>query len=63
VFNLLIRINIIVLIFGISLVQAGERYTVQSRDGVGTRITIGGTVVPFREVTLSAQIPGRVKVL
>lgn len=60
-FNLLIRINIIVLIFGISLVQAGERYTVQSRDGVGTRITIGGTVVPFREVTLSAQIPGRVK--
>lgn len=59
--SLLIRINIIILVLVTSFVQAGERYTVQTRDDVGTRITIGGTVVPFREVTLSAQIPGRVK--
>jgi len=33
--------------------------TVESRP-VGAVTTLGGTVVPFREVTLSAQLPGRV---
>ncbi|CAK0765072.1 exported hypothetical protein [Gammaproteobacteria bacterium] len=33
--------------------------TVESRP-VGAVTTLGGTVVPFREVTLSAQFPGRV---
>jgi len=28
---------------------------------VGTTVTIGGTVVPFQEVTFSAQLPGRIK--
>ncbi|MBF0283768.1 MAG: efflux RND transporter periplasmic adaptor subunit [Magnetococcales bacterium] len=30
---------------------------------VGADTTLGGTVVPFREVTFSAQLPGRVKYL
>ena len=28
---------------------------------MGATITLGGTVVPYREVTLTAQIPGRVE--
>jgi multidrug efflux pump subunit AcrA (membrane-fusion protein) len=28
---------------------------------LGTSVTLGGTVVPYREVTLTAQIPGRVE--
>jgi multidrug efflux pump subunit AcrA (membrane-fusion protein) len=61
VFNILIKTSIIVLVSGASLVQAGERYTVSVRNDIGTRVAVGGTVVPFREVTLTAQIPGRVK--
>lgn len=34
-------------------------YIVRSRE-VGSRATLGGTVVPHREVTLTAQLPGRV---
>lgn len=34
-------------------------YVVRSRE-VGSRATLGGTVVPHREVTLTAQLPGRV---
>ena len=34
-----------------------------SNTQTGTSIVIGGTVVPLREVTLSAQIPGRIEYL
>ncbi len=37
-------------------------YTVQERAIVNT-ITLGGTVIPEKEVTLSAQLPGRINVL
>lgn len=37
-----------------------EIFTVQASADVPT-VSIGGTVVPFKEVTLSAQLPGRVK--
>ncbi len=40
----------------------GEVFVVQASDRQPT-ITIGGTVVPFKEVTLAAQLPGRVKYL
>lgn len=41
---------------------SGEIYTVQqSRDE--PRVSLGGTVIPYKEVTLSAQIPGRVKTI
>lgn len=34
--------------------------TVESAD-FGHKVTIGGTVIPYKEVTLAAQIPGRVQ--
>jgi len=38
----------------------GGIITVINRQ-LGARVVIGGTVVPYREVTLTAQIPGRVQ--
>lgn len=43
-------------------VGEGEFYTVQQARGAPT-VSLGGTVIPYKEVTLSAQIPGRVKYL
>lgn len=41
--------------------QAGMQDVVQvMASQLGSSVTLGGTVVPFREVTLTAQIPGRV---
>ncbi|MCU7959984.1 MAG: efflux RND transporter periplasmic adaptor subunit [gamma proteobacterium symbiont of Bathyaustriella thionipta] len=37
-----------------------DTFTVTTRTS-SVQISLGGTVVPFKEVTLSAQIPGRVK--
>lgn len=41
---------------------AGDYYVVQQSKGV-PNVSLGGTVVPYKEVTLSAQLPGRVKFL
>jgi multidrug efflux pump subunit AcrA (membrane-fusion protein) len=42
---------------------AGDDYfTVQQSRGVPT-VSIGGTVIPYKEVTLAAQLPGRVNYL
>lgn len=38
----------------------GEIFVVQASDRQPT-VSIGGTVVPYKEVTLAAQLPGRVK--
>ena len=38
----------------------GEYFVVQQSRGAAT-VSLGGTVIPFKEVTLSAQLPGRVK--
>ncbi len=40
--------------------EGKEIFTVQSRQ-VSDTVTLGGTVVPLRDVTLSAQMPGRVR--
>jgi multidrug efflux pump subunit AcrA (membrane-fusion protein) len=40
----------------------GEYFTVQQARGT-TTVSLGGTVIPYKEVTLSAQLPGRVKQL
>lgn len=40
--------------------EGGGYYTVQQVRGV-SRVSLGGTVIPYKEVTLSAQLPGRVK--
>jgi len=41
---------------------AGGSYTVQGRQ-LGTSVSLGGSVVPYKEVTLSAQLPGRIEYL
>jgi multidrug efflux pump subunit AcrA (membrane-fusion protein) len=41
---------------------AGDYYVVQQTQGA-PNVSLGGTVVPYKEVTLSAQVPGRVKFL
>lgn len=39
---------------------AGEYFVVQQARGTAA-VSLGGTVIPYKEVTLSAQLPGRVK--
>jgi len=41
---------------------SGDYFVVQQSQGV-PHVSLGGTVVPYKEVTLSAQLPGRVKYL
>ncbi|MCB1762203.1 MAG: efflux RND transporter periplasmic adaptor subunit [Gammaproteobacteria bacterium] len=41
---------------------SGDYFTVQQARGAPT-VSLGGTVIPYREVTLAAQLPGRVKYL
>jgi len=40
--------------------SAWQIMTVESAD-FGNKVTIGGTVIPYKEVTLAAQVPGRVQ--
>jgi multidrug efflux pump subunit AcrA (membrane-fusion protein) len=40
----------------------GDWFTVQQARGAPT-VSLGGTVVPYKQVTLAAQLPGRVKFL
>ncbi len=40
----------------------GDVYVVQQSRGAAT-VSLGGTVIPYKEVTLSAQLPGRVNFL
>ncbi len=42
--------------------QHGETLVVQQAQGTPT-VSVGGVVIPYREVTLAAQLPGRVKYL
>lgn len=46
----------------VSAVPAGEEFVVKQAEGAPT-VSVGGTVIPYKEVTLSAQMPGRVKYL
>jgi len=40
--------------------QAWQLMTVEAAE-FGSKIKIGGTVIPYKEVTLSAQVPGRIQ--
>jgi len=57
---------LIAVVLGITAAQAqnqddlGDVFVVQASDRQPT-VAIGGTVVPYKQVTLAAQIPGRVK--
>lgn len=54
------RIAVAVAALG-ALPAAAYQIMVVETDRYGGEITIGGTVIPYKEVTLSAQIPGRVQ--
>ena len=45
-----------------SAVPAGGEFVVKQAEGAPT-VSIGGTVIPYKEVTLAAQLPGRIKYL
>ena len=40
----------------------GDTFVVQQAQGAPT-VSVGGTVIPYKEVTLAAQLPGRVNYL
>lgn len=42
-------------------VQTGGDVVTVMANQMGATVTLGGTVVPYREVTLTAQIPGRIE--
>jgi multidrug efflux pump subunit AcrA (membrane-fusion protein) len=50
------------LLFTIGSVQASSIITVESK-GSSARTVLGSTVIPYKEVTLTAQVPGRVDVV
>ncbi len=43
--------------------EAGAQIVTVQASSVGSSVALGGTVVAFREVTLTAQIPGRIEFL
>ena len=45
---------------GAALAAESGLFTVQSAR-IGSTVSLGGTVIPYKEVTLSAQMPGRVE--
>ncbi len=47
---------------GQSQVNGNNYFTVKQAKGAPT-VSLGGTVIPYKEVTLAAQLPGRVKFL
>ncbi len=53
-------VSFLVFSFVFSTAQAWQLMTVEAAE-FGSKIKIGGTVIPFKEVTLSAQVPGRVQ--
>lgn len=46
----------------VSAMPAGGEFIVKEAEGAPT-VAVGGTVIPYKEVTLSAQLPGRVTYL
>lgn len=47
---------------GMAPADVGETFVVQQAQGAPA-VSVGGTVVPYKEVTLAAQVPGRVTFL
>ena len=45
-----------------SAVPAGGEFVVKQAEGAPT-VSVGGTVIPYKQVTLAAQLPGRIKFL
>lgn len=47
---------------GLAAVPTNSEFVVKQAEGAPT-VSLGGTVIPYKEVTLAAQLPGRVKYL
>jgi len=45
-----------------SALASDEVYVVKQAEGLPT-VSVGGTVIPYKEVTMAAQLPGRIKYL
>ena len=52
-----------VLLFGVHMPIAADTIITVQGVPVGSMVTLGGTVIPFMDVTFSAQIPGRIKAI
>ena len=50
-----------VLLFGVMTSVAADTLITVKGVPVGSTVSLGGTVVPYKDVTFSAQIPGRIK--
>ena len=50
-----------VLLFGVMTPLAADTLITVQGVPVGSTVTLGGTVIPYKDVTFSAQIPGRIK--
>lgn len=50
-----------VLLFGVLMPIAADTLITVQGVPVGSMVTLGGTVIPFKDVTFSAQIPGRIR--
>ncbi|MGB5443287.1 MAG: efflux RND transporter periplasmic adaptor subunit [Gammaproteobacteria bacterium] len=50
-----------VLLFGVHMPVAADTVITVQGVPVGSMVTLGGTVIPFMDVTFAAQIPGRIK--
>jgi len=46
----------------VAAIPAGSEFVVKQAEGAPT-VAVGGTVIPYKEVTFAAQLPGRVKYL
>jgi len=53
----------LILVSGLSAAQpSSSEFVVKQAEGAPT-VSVGGTVIPYKEVTLAAQLPGRIKFL
>jgi multidrug efflux pump subunit AcrA (membrane-fusion protein) len=58
----LLAASLVVAAHAVSAVPGSAVFVVKQAEGAPT-VSVGGTVIPYKEVTLAAQLPGRVKYL
>jgi multidrug efflux pump subunit AcrA (membrane-fusion protein) len=62
VFRSVVAVALLAAAAAVQAVPSGGEFVVKQAEGAPT-VSVGGTVIPYKEVTLSAQLPGRVKYL
>jgi multidrug efflux pump subunit AcrA (membrane-fusion protein) len=58
----LLAAGLMVTAYALPAIPASTEFVVKQAEGAPT-VSVGGTVLPYKEVTLAAQLPGRVKYL